>query len=156
MRNSLGQSCPLRIALWTAGAPAPRHAAWKDEPDQGGILLDLGTHLVDQALDALWPAGFSSAPKSGASAMGTRGNDSFTIRLHYFTGVHRNSWRQLPVVAGHDRVFICAARKGNYWKWGLDPQEEALGKITRIEAADWGKEPADHWGTLAWIPTAAW
>ena len=43
----------------------------------------------------------------------------------------------------------CAARSGNFWKWGLDPQEDALGKITKITDANWGQEAADHWGTLS-------
>jgi predicted dehydrogenase len=39
--------------------------------------------------------------------------------------------------------------KGNYWKWGVDPQEAALGKITRIGAGPWGTEPSASWGTLS-------
>ena len=33
-------------------------------------------------------------------------------------------------------------------KWGFDPQEDALGKITRVDSPDWGTEPPDRWGTL--------
>jgi hypothetical protein len=39
--------------------------------------------------------------------------------------------------------------KGNYWKWGLDLQEAALSKITRIESKNWGEEPAANRGTLS-------
>ncbi len=45
--------------------------------------------------------------------------------------------------------FYLRGAKGNYWKWGLDLQEEALYKITRIEADAWGGEPPANWGTLA-------
>jgi hypothetical protein len=38
---------------------------------------------------------------------------------------------------------------GNFWKWGLDPQEDALTKITHITDTNWGAEHANHWGTLS-------
>lgn len=126
--------------------PGSTRRAWKDEPDQGGLLLDLGTHLVDQALTL-----FGLPESIGAEVLrernGEGANDSFTIRLHYLTGfsatLGANSLSSLPRPRFHLR-----GTHGNYVKWGLDPQEEALGKITRIEAADWGKEAPDRWGTL--------
>lgn len=129
---------------WRPGAST---RVWKDVPEQGGTLLDLGTHLVDQALTLFGP------PESlGAEVRQERlnggGNDSFTIRLHYFTSttvtVSANSLSSLARPRFHLR-----GTKGNYWKWGLDRQEEELGKITCIASADWGNEPADHWGTLS-------
>lgn len=126
--------------------PGSSSRQWKDEPDQGGTLLDLGTHLVDQALTLFGP------PESiGAEVRhereGGAGNDSFTLRLHYFT-------RQTVTVSASSLACLARPRfhlrgtKGNYWKWGLDLQEENLGKITRIDSPDWGKEPSDHWGSL--------
>ena len=44
--------------------------------------------------------------------------------------------------------FHLRGDKGNYWKSGLDPQEAALNKVTRIADAAWGQEPAADWGTL--------
>jgi len=126
--------------------PNPSTRAWKDDPDQGGILLDLGTHLVDQALALFGP------PESvGAEVLrerdGEGANDSFTLRLHYLTGaavtLSANSLSSLARPRFHLR-----GTKGNYWKWGVDPQEAALNKIVRIESTAWGKEPPDHWGTL--------
>jgi hypothetical protein len=38
--------------------------------------------------------------------------------------------------------------KGNFWKNGLDPQEAALNKITRIADPHWGREPQHAWGHL--------
>lgn len=129
---------------WRPGAST---RAWKNEPEQGGTLLDLGTHIVDQALML-----FGEPDSVGAEVRRERdgefGNDSFTIRLHYLTGftatIAANSLSTLARPRFHLR-----GTKGNYWKWGVDPQEEALGKIARIEAADWGTEPSDRWGTLA-------
>lgn len=126
--------------------PEASTRAWKDEQDQGGLLFDLGTHLVDQALMLFGP------PESvGAVVQRERGgegsNDSFSIRLHYLTSlsvtVSANALSSLARPRFHLR-----GNHGNYWKWGLDLQEEALGKITKIDSADWGKESSDHWGTL--------
>jgi scyllo-inositol 2-dehydrogenase (NADP+) len=129
---------------WRPGAAT---RAWKDEPDQGGTLLDLGTHIVDQAL-VLFGEPNSVGAEVRHERDGGGGNDSFTIRLHYLTGftatVSANSLSTLARPRFHLR-----GTRGNYWKWGLDLQEENLGKITRIESADWGNEPAERWGTLA-------
>ncbi|HEX3893754.1 MAG TPA: Gfo/Idh/MocA family oxidoreductase [Terracidiphilus sp.] len=126
--------------------PGPSSRGWKDEPEQGGTLLDLGTHVVDQAL-ALFGPPESVGAEVRQERDGDFGNDAFTIRLHYFTNltvtVSANSLSSLARPRFHLR-----GTRGNYWKWGLDLQEDNLGKIARIESADWGKEPADRWGTL--------
>jgi hypothetical protein len=44
--------------------------------------------------------------------------------------------------------FHVRGTRGNFRKKGVDPQEAALHKITRITAADWGLEPATTWGML--------
>jgi predicted dehydrogenase len=143
--KSLGQLVHFESTLdrWR---PAPSTRAWKDDPDQGGILLDLGTHLVDQALTLFGPPESLSAEvlreRDGEGA-----NDSFTVRLHYLAGasvtLSANSLASLARPRFHLRGM-----KGNYWKWGQDLQEEALGKITRIDSPEWGKEPHAHWGNL--------
>jgi scyllo-inositol 2-dehydrogenase (NADP+) len=44
--------------------------------------------------------------------------------------------------------FHLRGARGNFCKWGLDPQEDALNKITRIDDSAWGQEPQESWGTL--------
>jgi hypothetical protein len=46
--------------------------------------------------------------------------------------------------------------KGNYWKWGLDPQEAALNQITRIGDTPWGWKTLPTGALSAWMWTAAW
>lgn len=127
--------------------PGVSTRAWKDEAGQGGTLLDLGTHLVDQALTLFGlPDSLDAEVRSERDVEGD--NDAFTIRLHYLTDisvtVSANSLSSLARPRFHLR-----GTRGNYWKWGLDLQEDALGKIARIDSPDWGKEPAEHWGTLS-------
>jgi predicted dehydrogenase len=147
--KSLGQLVHFESTLdrWR---PSPSTRAWKDDPDQGGNLLDHGTHLVDQALTL-----FGQPESLGAEVLrerdGEGANDAFTLRLHYLAGasvtLSANSLSSLARPRFHLR-----GTKGNYWKWGVDPQEAALNKIARIESpegsAAWGTESPDHWGTL--------
>jgi scyllo-inositol 2-dehydrogenase (NADP+) len=127
--------------------PGPSSRPWKDEAEQGGTLLDLGTHLVDQAL-LLFGQPDSVGAEVRRERDGDGGNDSFTIRLHYLTGLTATVSANSLSTLARPRFHLRGTR-GNYWKWGLDLQEEALGKLTRIDSADWGKEPQDHWGSLS-------
>jgi predicted dehydrogenase len=134
-----------RFDRWRPEQPTNR--LWKEDPALGGgVLLDLGTHLADQALVLFGKPEAVSADvmreRDGAGA-----NDAFTVRLRYpglmvTLGANSLSFPARP-------RFHLRGTKGNYWKSGLDPQEAALNKITRIQdAAAWGTEPASEWGTL--------
>lgn len=141
----LGRLVSLESTLdrWSPGSA---RRPWKDDPAQGGgTLLDLGTHLADQAL-ALFgkPEGISAEIDHEREGRGA--NDSFTLRLRYEgfrITLAANSLSSLARPRFHLR-----GTKGNYWKWGVDPQEAALAKITRITDPAWGQEPAAKWGTL--------
>ena len=119
---------------------------WKNDPAQGGLLLDLGTHLADQPL-ALFgnPEAVDADIKRERDGDGA--NDSFTLRLRYqgFTViVSANTLSALERPRYHLRGI-----RGNYLKRGIDPQEAALSKIARIGDGPWGQEPPADWGTLA-------
>ena len=120
--------------------------AWKEEAEQGGILLDLGTHVVDEAL-MLFGLPSSVGAEVGRERDSDGANDSFTIRLHYLTGFAATLGANCLSSQPRPRVHLRGTR-GNYRKWGLDSQEEALNKITKITDPDWGKEPKENWGTL--------
>jgi scyllo-inositol 2-dehydrogenase (NADP+) len=121
--------------------------AWKEETDEGGILLDLGTHVVDQALRL-----FGQPAAVGAEVLrerdGEGSNDAFTIRLHYYTGFSVTLGANCLSSLARPRFHLRGSR-GNFCKWGLDPQEDALGKVTKIADVNWGQESSDHWGTLS-------
>jgi predicted dehydrogenase len=127
--------------------PAPTaRMPWKNDPAQGGLLLDLGTHLADQPL-ALFgnPEAVDANIKRERDGEGA--NDSFTLRLRYprFTAVvSANTLSAMERPRYHLR-----GTRGNYLKRGIDPQEAALSKVTRIADGPWGQEPAALWGTLA-------
>jgi predicted dehydrogenase len=125
--------------------PVPKARAWKEDPAQGGLLLDIGTHLGDQAM-ALFGKPEAVSADVTRERDGDGSNDSFTVRLHYSDFSVTLSANVLSALA-RPRFHLRGTR-GNYWKWGLDPQEAALNKITRIDDPAWGHEAVHDWGTL--------
>lgn len=132
-----------RFDRWRPVAPTDR--LWKEDPASGGVLVDLGTHLVDQALalfgkpDAVWAEVLYEREWAKAS-------DGFEIRLRFpgFTAALGANSLSLPP----GPRFRLRGTKGNYIKLGLDPQEAALNQVTRIQDPAWGREPQSAWGTL--------
>jgi scyllo-inositol 2-dehydrogenase (NADP+) len=132
-----------RFDRWRPNPPSDR--LWKEDPSSGGVLLDLGTHLADQAL-ALFDQPEAVSAEILCEREWARACDAFTLRLRYLG---------FSVVLGANCLttpsrprFHLRGTNGNYWKLGLDPQEAALNKVTRIDDPAWGKEPAAVWGTL--------
>jgi predicted dehydrogenase len=127
-------------------SPGSTRRPWKDDDTQGGgTLLDHGTHIADQAM-VLFGKPTAVSAEVDHERDGQGANDSFTLRLRYEgfrVTLAANSLSSLARPRFHLR-----GTKGNYWKWGVDPQEAALNKITRIDDPRWGLEPAANWGTL--------
>src|SRR5438067_4819354 len=110
-----------RFDRWNPGAT---RRPWKDDPAQGGgVLLDLGTHLVDQALVLCGkPLAVSADVLRERYDEGS--DDAFTIRLRYekcFVTLGANA---LSAPAG--ARFHLRGTRGNFRKKGVDPQEAAL------------------------------
>lgn len=128
---------------WRPNAPTDR--LWKEDPASGGLPLDLGPHLVDQALVLFGKPEAVSAEIRNEREW-ARNGDSFTIRLRYPDLIVVLGANNLSLPAG-PRYHLRGTR-GNYWKSGLDPQEAALNRITRIDDPAWGREPQAEWGSL--------
>lgn len=144
--GSLGRPVEFesRFDRWRPTLPTDR--LWKVDPSAGGgALLDLGSHLVDQALVIFGkPLSVSADVRSERSPL--TANDSFEIRLRYqdfMVKLGSNSLTLPPSLRFHLR-----GTAGNYWKHGLDQQEAALAKLTRISDPKWGREPSANWGIL--------
>jgi predicted dehydrogenase len=126
--------------------PTKTRVPWKDVPSLGGgLLLDLGSHLADQAM-ALFGKPEAIDADIRRERDGEGSNDCFTLRLRYpglavVLSANNLSSQARPMI--HLR-----GTKGNFRKWTPDIQEAELNKITRIDSPDWGREPAANWGTL--------
>jgi len=130
-----------RFDRWRPNLPTTR--LWKEDPESGGLLLDLGTHLVDQALQLFGkPLAVGADVRRERAGLGS--NDAFELRLRYPEFLANLGANCLSLPAG--ARFCLRGTSGNYLKHGVDLQEAALGAVTRIGDAHWGREPAANWG----------
>ncbi len=132
--------------------PEPRPGAWRERAEPGsGILFDLGSHLVDQAL-MLFGLPDSVSADVRTERDGVAADDAFEVMLHYPR--MRALLRASMLAATPGPRFVLRGMAGSYTKQGLDPQEDALRRGERPGAPGWGEEPRAGWGVLA-RPTAA-
>ena len=129
---------------------APRPDAWREfaAPEEaGGLLYDLGSHLIDQALVLFgWPGGVYAEVETRRS--GAQVDDDTFVALHFASGVRAHLWMSAVTRIPGARMRISGLR-GTYEKWGLDPQEDALRSGMRPGDPAWGLEPRERWGRLS-------
>ncbi|RJS93288.1 Gfo/Idh/MocA family oxidoreductase [Salinisphaera sp. Q1T1-3] len=114
---------------------------WKRDPDPlaaGGILFDLGSHLIDQALTLFGPAQTVYAELDPRYVDDGVDDDSF-IALRHDNGVRSHLWMSSVAPVLGPRFRVLGARAG-YEKYGLDPQEDALKDGARPDASGWGRQ----------------
>jgi predicted dehydrogenase len=120
---------------------------WKEEEAPGsGLLYDLGSHLIDQALCLFGlPAEVSADLRT--QRQNSRITDSFHLMLHY---PHlRVILRAGMLVREPGPRYKVYGNKGSFLKYGLDVQEEALkADFSPKDTENWGVEPEEIWGKL--------
>jgi scyllo-inositol 2-dehydrogenase (NADP+) len=124
-------------------------AGWResaDPRDAGGLLYDLGSHLVDQALFLFGPAVQVYAELDERRA-GARTDDDTFVALEHESGVRSHLWMSAVAAQAGPRFRVLGSRAA-YVKYGLDVQEEQLRSRRRPSDPSWGREPEDRWGTL--------
>jgi scyllo-inositol 2-dehydrogenase (NADP+) len=129
--------------------PSPRQHAWRESPDPsdlGGLLYDLGSHLIDQAL-VLFGKPVSVYAELAQRRSGAQVDDDSFIALQY-PDHYAHLWMSVVARIPGQR-FRVSGLHGTYEKWGLDPQEDALRQGRLPGSADWGIEPREHWGHLS-------
>lgn len=128
--------------------PEPRREVWRESGGPGGgLLYDLGPHLIDQA----------------TTLFGAPDTIEASVRVERDEAVVDDAW---DLIFGYDRQrltvflratltacapgprFVLHGTQGSFTKWGLDPQEQQLRSVMRPEAAGFGEEPEDRWGEL--------
>jgi predicted dehydrogenase len=126
--------------------PELRQSAWREENRPGsGILYDLGSHLIDQALY------FFGIPETiTADIRIQRPNsvidDYFDIRLDY--GFTKAILKSGMLVREPGPRYMIHGIKGSFLKYGEDPQEAILKTGVLPNTPDWGKEPEENLGLL--------
>lgn len=127
--------------------PIPASETWKEEDQPGtGILYDLGSHLIDQALVLFGPPQEVYADLR-TQRSGGRIIDNFDLTLYYANGLKTILKAGMLVKQPRPR-FVLSGDKGAFVKYGLDVQEAALKAGLSPAGTDWGTEPEEIWGKL--------
>jgi scyllo-inositol 2-dehydrogenase (NADP+) len=119
---------------------------WKEEAKPGtGILYNLGSHLLDQALVLFGMPAYLDA-RMGVQRPGGSVDDFFDIRMAYegFLVILKSSY----LVREQGPRFILHGTEGSFLKSGIDPQEQDLKDKKIPGSPGWGSEPEEAWGKL--------
>ncbi|WP_297333851.1 Gfo/Idh/MocA family oxidoreductase [Flavobacterium sp.] len=126
--------------------PALSPKAHKETGEPGaGILWDLGSHIIDQALQLF---GFPQAVFSDirVTRTGSKIGDCFDILVYYpdkRVRLKAGFFMREPVPA-----YILHGTKGSFLKHRADVQEDELKAGRQPNEEGWGTEPADKEGVL--------
>ena len=120
---------------------------WREDLVPGsGILYDLGSHLIDQAIVFFGLPEFITADLR--NQRGGKANDYFEVRLDY-PGLKVNL-RSSMLVKIPGPVFKLNGMNGTFEKFGLDIQEGDLtAGLTPESKTQWGHEPIEQAGKLS-------
>ncbi|MEU4095011.1 Gfo/Idh/MocA family oxidoreductase [Streptomyces sp. NPDC026673] len=123
---------------------------WRESGDPaevGGLLYDLGSHLVDQALTLFGPA-VSVHGELDLRRPGAQVDDDAFVAVTHAGGVRSHLWMSATTAQLGPRFRVLGSTAG-YVKHGLDPQEADLRDGARpAPGAEWGTEPESAWGLL--------
>ncbi|MNJ29430.1 oxidoreductase [Paenibacillus bouchesdurhonensis] len=119
---------------------------WREQDLPGsGMLYDLGSHLIDQALTL-----FGKPNTVWADLRKERRGGKVTDYFHLVLGysnlrvvLHAGS-----LVREQGPRFILHGDRGSFIKHGFDPQEAQLRKGLGPDAEDWGRDTAANYGKL--------
>jgi predicted dehydrogenase len=126
--------------------PAPA-GGWRENRSAemgGGILLDLGTHLIDQATLLFGPV-----DRVYAEVLSRRGgaDDDVFVALHHESGVLSHLWASALAATKGPRLRVLGDRAA-FVTDHLDGQEDALRSGHRPDEPGFAFEPPERWGRL--------
>ncbi|MFU8843447.1 MAG: Gfo/Idh/MocA family oxidoreductase [Bacteroidales bacterium] len=126
--------------------PERKRASWRDEPLPGsGVLYDLGSHLIDQAL-TLFGKPLSVRAELQSQREDSLVDDFFEVDMHYKSMKARVTAGMLVEDPGPR--YIIHGSRGSFIKYGIDPQEDALRNGLLPEGEEWGVDPPEQWGLV--------
>jgi scyllo-inositol 2-dehydrogenase (NADP+) len=134
-----------RLERWR---PQPK-GGWREQgaPElAGGLLYDLGTHLIDQALHLFGPVTDVYA-ELDRRRPGMEVDDDVFLALTHASGVRSHLIATSLSAQPLARMRVLGSRAG-YLKVHGDVQEAALRSGGRPDISGWGEEPREHWGLL--------
>jgi scyllo-inositol 2-dehydrogenase (NADP+) len=122
---------------------------WRDTAtvsEGGGILQDLGAHLIDQAIQLFGPVAESYGETANHGHPDGADTEAFVSLLHE-SGVRSRLWMNGMAAQVGPRFHVLGSAAG-YTKWGLDSQEPDLAAGMAPSDPAYGIDPQDSWGVL--------
>lgn len=135
-----------RFEWWKPEPPA----SWKTEAtaaEGGGILYDLGTHLIDQAVQLFGPVAELSAVEIDRRRPRGAAEDDVFVGLRHQSGVRSHLWMNAVAPVFGPRFHVLGSHAG-YTSWGLDGQEPALIAGALPGDPGFGETPQERWGVI--------
>jgi predicted dehydrogenase len=140
---------PLRFeSRFDRWRPVPRDN-WRERgsPEEaGGLLFDLGSHLIDQALVLFGPALYVYA-ELDRRRPGVQVDDDSFVALTHTSGVRSHLFMTTMAAQPGPRFRVLGSRAA-YMKWGMDPQEAKLRDGQAPDRPGFGDDPAEQWGRV--------
>ncbi|MGH2680204.1 MAG: Gfo/Idh/MocA family oxidoreductase [Actinomycetota bacterium] len=130
--------------------PSSQAGAWRElgAPEEaGGLLFDLGSHLVDQAI-VLFGRPTRVYAEVDRRREGVQVDDDVFLALEHPGTVRTHLWASVLAAAPGPRFRLLGAR-GTFEKYGMDVQEDALAAGGLPGEERWGREPEGAWGSLS-------
>ncbi len=134
-----------RLERWQQEIVKP----WKAQAtagDGGGILYDLGTHLIDQALQLFGPP-VRVYGEAAARRPEEHSDDDAFVALEHAGGVVSHLWMNLNVPLRGPRLRVLGSEAA-FVKHVPDQQEAQLQAGIRPGSPDYGVDPEENWGVL--------
>jgi scyllo-inositol 2-dehydrogenase (NADP+) len=145
-----GVGPPVRLeSRFDRWRPDVAAGAWRESPEPeeaGGLLADLGSHLIDQALVLFGPPVHVYAELDHRRPGALVDDDAFVALLH--RGGERSHLAAGMLGAAPAPRFRLVGLAGTVETYGLDPQEDALREGGRPDSPGWGRVPEERWGRL--------
>jgi predicted dehydrogenase len=134
-----------------------RYDRWRPQPkdnwrefgdpgEAGGLLYDLGAHIIDQALQLFGPVAEVYA-ELDRRRPGVQVDDDTFVALHHVNGVRSHLWTSVLAATRNPRWRVLGDR-GTFTKYGLDVQEQQAISGMKPGEPGWGVEPDADRGTF--------
>jgi scyllo-inositol 2-dehydrogenase (NADP+) len=137
-----------RFERWRA-APKPGWCAPDAAKRVEGIVYDIGSHLIDQALTLFGPVSEVYAELDRRRPE-VRVEDEAFISLAHGDGVRSHLYTSASAAQSGPRMSVWGTHAA-YVKHGLDIQEDALKGGAIPGGPGWGVEERDRWGLLGML-----
>jgi scyllo-inositol 2-dehydrogenase (NADP+) len=146
-RGALGRVLRFesRLERWRPQAKG----GWKERGDPeeaGGLLYDIGSHLIDQALHLFGPVREVYA-ELDIRRPGMEVDDDVFLALTHRNGVRSHLWTSCLAAQPGPRMRVMGDAAA-FVKLQGDLQEAALRAGKRPGQSGWGEDPPERWGIL--------